>query len=230
MPNFWDDVEGDPVADDYGEDEGYGDTGKRGPHDIVVLDGTALLAIAKVKCVVRIRLDMPKKIDRDGANIIERGHEPATVEIELQIVTPKQWEQFLEVMDRLWRLPGQAGESADVQVSRDKKDETLAVRAARDAAVRKAAISIFHPSCWCKGVSEVVLEEWDGPDIDDRGVGTVRLRARQYIPFAQQRPATKNTRGTGKQVQYSPVAQKAINSLPPPPSKGGATARKPDLP
>ena len=214
----------DPSLTD--EEQGYyDDESQRGKHDVVVLDSTKLLAIAKVTCVARIRLDMPKKLDRDGATIIERGHEPATVVIELQIVTPKQWVQFRDVMDRIWRQPGQSGETATVQKYRDKREEEIAVRAARDAIARSAAVSIYHPVCECKGVTAVVLEEWEGPDIDERGVGFVRLRARQYIPFVhQQKSAARAPKGTTKPT-YSPLGNQALNSIPRPVSEIGATAR-----
>lgn len=189
---FWDEFE-----------EGYeGPLYATEPWDLLVLNGIKVPGISTVKCTPRMKIEIPKETGRDGGPAIERGHDPARVDIAVKIWTPRQWEAMQAVLLAVWRRPGQ--------------EVRYAARDGKLVETTRKAVTIAHPACALYNVSSILIESPDSPEPGPEiGVRVLKMKAVQYIPPSS-KPATKKTTGAGPALAVE--LQGKRNSIPPPPS------------
>lgn len=170
---FW-----DPITDGY-EGPTYSDN----PWDFVMLGGFMSPGVATVTCKPKLKIDQHKPNGGDGAAVIIRGHEPAKVEVQIKVWTPKQWEILQDLISRVWRRPGKASKQ-------DRPGATGGVKPT-------GAIDIQHPACSLYGVTAVVLESPTSPEpAAEGGAMVLKFSAVQYIPRSGN--ATRKAQGSGR--------------------------------
>jgi hypothetical protein len=182
---FW-----DPVIDAGYEGPDYADDR---PWKLATLNGIKVPGETDVKCVPKVKIDIPKATNRDGGTAIYRGHQPAKVDLTIRIWTPSQWILFQQLLREIWRWPG-----APVPAGSMK------------------AITIAHPSCALWGISSMLIENPESPEITLEGA-RFRIQGLQYIPSKNQAVAKKAS-GSGPAVAPEIAAARKKNDIPPKPS------------
>lgn len=175
--------------------------------DFVVLNGIKSPGISVVTCKPSMRIDVQKPSGGDGSPLILRGHNPAKVDIAIEVWTPAQWLLLQEFMDVIWRRPG-----------KDSRQD----RPGQKTATIKAtgAIEIQHPACRMYGVTAVVIHSPSSPERSPNGGRILRIDALQYTP--QSGNTTRKAQGSGKVVPVTPELQRPKNVAGLPPSQTDA--------
>jgi hypothetical protein len=195
--------------------DGYeGPVYAKNPWDLVILNGFRSPGVATVKCIPQVKIDLPKEVARDGGPATEKGHVPAKVDIQIKIWTPDQWDAMQNLMEAIWRQPGQKYRLELVGGILPQTSTT----GTGDKTKAKPAITIAHPCCALYGVTAVMLESPESPDsAPEVGAKIIRLKGVQYIARSNQ-PADRKVRGA--RVPLAPELQ-GTKSAPPfkPPSQ-----------
>jgi hypothetical protein len=149
--------------------------------DRLILGKTILPGIWKVEFSLKREIDKKKAKGVDGARFKDLGYLPAELTFTGQFISAADWKAMQTAMDAIH--PRTAG------------------------GVRNP-LSIEHPKTRFAKIDTVYITEVDAPDLDERGVLTISIRALQWVPQPK-KAKTDDTPVT--------VSGLSIHDNPPPP-------------
>lgn len=135
--------------------------------DSLLLDGTTLPGVWKVEPTISRVLDVKVRRGQDAAVIKDRGTEPTRFRIEGQVIDGEdQWQAFAASFQKL---------------------------APRRGASR-GAVTIIHPAAQLYGVTAVMIETVQGPEIRN-GIAMFYLDALEWVPATKRKRPKPNPTG-----------------------------------
>lgn len=165
------------------------------PWDYCALGGVFLPGLAKVKVSKGRKLDVKQPPGSHGATITDRGYKPAPVEIVLTVWKPSQWTTMQALL------------SGAASISLEPKP---------NASYQAPAYPIDHPATAAHGITDVIIEDIEGPDESSRVKGAVdfKLKCLQFFPPPKV-DATNTPKGT---IASQPNALLPVDPSTVPPS------------
>jgi hypothetical protein len=202
-------VSGTPFPDDTGDVY----DGRDGPDYVkdewfsAVLNGMQVPGKTTVKCTPKKKLKTPKATGKDGGPTTDLGHEPARLDITIEVWMPSQWALLQTVLGAIWRAPGAPVSSPEVK-----------------------AVTIVHPACSGKPwyVSSMLIETLETPEVTDEGM-RIRIKAVQFIE-PKKTDVARRAKGAGPVPLAKEFGQAKKNEAPANPKTTDAVPRLPAAP
>ena len=199
--------------------------------DTVYLAGSALPGVASVTGGHGRKLDVKSAPGRNGARIVDKGYEPAKVEIALRMWTKEQLLAWYRLAPTLTfrREPPPASrsarsrskvEEAALEDARTVLTDSVVQGVSRARRLERHDVEIGHPALDTIGVHRVYIDEVSVPVKVASGVYEVKIKAIESRPptASSSRAVTASTAGQS----FSTGIQTAFDAQPPSSNGGSA--------
>lgn len=170
--------------------------------DELVIAGVRFLGVVEVTGAKRsVRVDERNRRGANGAPVSIHGRELAKPKLTLKAWDEAGVAQLEAIAERVFPV-------------------------ARTA--RHNAVAVEHPALAFHGITQVLVTEVDGPEVDDTNLTTLSLSCHEYRPpparaaSATRTPAAADA-ATPDDIDSRIAAVNARNPIPTPPSQGAAT-------
>lgn len=224
MATFW-------MLDSYGcEGRLYANN----PWDTATLGGYQLPGLVKVRATPEVQVDRQKVHGSNKTALVLNGYLPGSIDVEVKVWTPEQWDVLSEAIDNLWRKRERKLAEVETGGTRPKtkaeaaaqENAVAASQTAKAGAATQASVSLLWPGLNAYGVKAVIIAGVSLPeDGPEPGTKVVRFKCIEYVP-PNEAPSAKDLprRSAGskasKTTPLNVVApfQRPTNSAPPQPS------------
>lgn len=136
-------------------------------YDALFLGGQRIPGVAKVKVSRKVKIDKKSPKGKNKAVITKQGVEAAEISITIRLLSPEDFEALKPLMGLLEPVPDAKTAGAD------------------------DALDIAHWATWLRSVESIVIEETDGPELND-GIFEIQIKAVEF-----ERPKAASGSGVG---------------------------------
>jgi len=204
--------------------------------DAVYLSGNALPGLARVSATHGRKLDTKSAPGANGARIVDKGYQPAKVDITLKLWTKEQLEAWFRIAPTLTyrREPPSvtrataAAPLADKAVAPKTQQEVQAKLLSKESVASNAGTSararalvrhdfdIAHPALDTLQIHRVYIEEVSTPTPSGQGIYEVKIKA-----IESKAPRASSSRSVGADSSFANGIPTAFDATPPT-SRGAA--------